>query len=157
MEQNRDTLKTKYPAIEDFKSRFVIDDQLMQEVMDYAHKEGVKDSVDFNFSGTATAFISDNKESLDSIYTRVDGLELLDNFQQQMIEYMQNAYSEAMKMRNLENCSQFIKEAIMFEFARNLYSFGEAYQVYLMNDDGFLQAVQIMNDDKIFKKFKVDY
>ena len=157
MALHRNDLKEKFPTIEEFKSNFIVDEQMMSKIMEYSYKEGVKDSIDLNFSRMAEAFIADNRELLDSTYEHINDIHLLTDFQEKIVEYLQNAYSEGMKLRNLEHCGEFIKEAIMFEFARNLFSFGEAYQIYLLNDDGFNQAVQIINDAKIFKKFKIDY
>jgi hypothetical protein len=38
-----------------------------------------------------------------------------------------------------------------------MFSFGEAYQIFLLSDDTFLQAIQLIQDDKTFKKFKVTH
>lgn len=155
MTTNRDFIKTQYPTIEDFKNNFKVSEELLQQVIEYAHKEGVKDSVPLYFSKRAELFFEKNGIKLDSIYTDVHSMTSLEEFQKMFSEYMNNSYSESMKLRNLNKVSEFIKEAIMFEIARNIYTFGEAYQIYLMNDETFLKAVQVMNDDKIFRKFKV--
>jgi carboxyl-terminal processing protease len=155
MNTHREILKAKYPTIEEFKTNFKVSDELLNEVVEYAHKEGVKDSVPLYFSRRAEFFFEKNKDKLDSIYNDVNSLASLEEFQKMFSEFMTNSYSESMKMRNLSKVSEFIKEAIMFEFARNLFTFGDAYQIYLLNDETFLKAVQVMNDDKIFRKFKV--
>lgn len=155
MNTNRETLKKQYPTIEDFKNNFTVSDELLAQVLEYAHKEGVKDTVPLYFSKRAELFLQKNSAELDSIYNDINTIASLEEFQKMFTDFMNTSYAESMKMRNLTKVSEFIKEAIMFEFARNLFTFGDAYQIYLVNDETFLNAIQVMNDDKIFKKFKV--
>ena len=155
MATNRDLLKAKYPTFEDFKNNFVISDEMLQQVIEYAHKEGVKDSVPLLFSKRAELFFKENGSQLDSIYNNANTLQSMDQFNEMFHSFMNKSYNESMQLRNLSKINTFIKEAVLFEFARNLYSYGDAYQIYLMSDETFLKAVQIMNDDKVFKKFKV--
>jgi carboxyl-terminal processing protease len=155
MATNRELLKAKYPTFEDFKNNFVVTDELLQSVIEYAHKEGVKDSVPLLFSKRAELFFKENGTQLDSIYSNVNSLQSMDQFNEMFNSFMNKSYTESMQLRNLTKINTFIKEAILFEFARNLFTYGDAYQVYLLSDETFLKAVQIMNDDKVFKKFKV--
>lgn len=155
MNSNREMLKAQYPTIEDFKTNFKVTDELLTQVMDYAHSEGVKDSVPLLFSRRAELFLKEKGTLLDSIYSDVHTLQSMEQFQKEFVTFMQNSYNESMNLRNLSKINEFIKEAIMFEFARNLFSYGDAYQIFLMSDETFLKAIQVMNDDKVFKKFKV--
>ncbi|MDX9890941.1 MAG: S41 family peptidase [Bacteroidales bacterium] len=155
MNSNREMLKAQYPTIEDFKTNFKVTDELLTQVMDYAHSEGVKDSVPLLFSRRAELFLKEKGTLLDSIYSDVNTLQSMEQFQKEFVTFMQNSYNESMNLRNLSKINEFIKEAIMFEFARNLFSYGDAYQIFLMSDETFLKAIQVMNDDKVFKKFKV--
>lgn len=155
MNTNRETLKKQYPTIEDFKNNFTVSDELLAQVLEYAHKEGVRDTVPLYFSKRAELFLQKNSAALDSIYSNINTIDSLEAFQNMFTDFLNTSYAESMKMRNLTKVSDFIKEAIMFEFARNLFTFGDAYQIYLVNDETFLNAIQVMNDDKIFKKFKV--
>jgi phosphoketolase len=123
--------------------------------MEYAHKEGVKDSVPLNFTRRAQLFFKENEKQLDSTYSNIQDIQNLEQFQALFTQFMEESYSESMQLRNLGKVREFIKEAIMFEFARNLYTYGEAYQTFLMSDETFIQAVEIINNDKIFRKFKV--
>jgi hypothetical protein len=144
-----------YPNIEQFKANFQVSDQLLEEIMEYAHKEGVKDSVPLNFTRRAQLFFKENEKQLDSTYSNIQDIQNLEQFQALFTQFMEESYSESMQLRNLGKVREFIKEAIMFEFARNLYTYGEAYQTFLMSDETFIQAVEIINNDKIFRKFKV--
>lgn len=155
MNTNREKFKAQYPTIEDFKNNFKVSDELLNKVMEYAHKEDVKDSIPLYFTKRAELFLEKNSAKLDSIYSNINSLDSLDAFEKLFTDFMNQSYAESMKMRNLNKVSEFIREAILFEFARNLYTYGDAYQIYLINDETFLKAIEVMNDDKIFKKFKV--
>ena len=76
------------------------------------------------------------------------------NAQSTTINFPADARSAS--LQPLSKAPEYIKEYLKFEIARTLYSYGEAYQVFLTSDDTFLKAVDIMKDNKIFKKFKVN-
>ncbi len=156
MEHSRNALKSRYFNIESFKKDFVVNDDILQGLIDYAHKEGVKDSVDLQFSKRMEQVLKANAKTLDSLYTNATDLQSMEAFEKLIAEEMKKSYSESMNLRNLDKVEEFLVEGIMFEFARNLFSFGEAYQIYLQNDATFKQAVSIMQDPKVFKKFKAD-
>ena len=69
--------------------------------------------------------------------------------------YVTKNYAEAMRLRNEAHADEFIKDYLRFEIARGVYGYGEAYRIFLETDDTFQQAVEIMHNKKIFKKFKV--
>ena len=156
MEKNRTLLKAKYETMEDFKNRFEISDDLFQELMDYAHKEGVKDSVAFQFSKRAEQFVKEKAPALDSLYSSLEDLKNNESLQKMFMEYVTNSFNESMRLRNINKANEFIKDALKYEMARNLFNYGEARQIFLINDDGFLKALEVINNDKIFKKFNVE-
>ena len=127
---------------------------MYDEFIQYAKKEGVTDSLKFVFSSYLQGFVKENKGKLDSIYSK--SFDNKAEFDQMLSEYIQKQQKEAMRLKNLNKAPEYIKEYLKFEIARTLYSYGEAYQVFLTSDDTFLQAVDIMKDNKIFKKFKVN-
>ncbi len=157
MDSYRKELLSKYPTISDFKNNFQISDEMYSQLMDYAKKEGVNDSVPFNFTSRIGYFIKDEKNKLDSLYSNIEDLENCKEFEEMLIKYMKDSYSESLKLRNLDKAPIYIKEYLKFEIARNMFSFGEAYQIFLLSDDTFLQAIQLIQDDKTFKKFKVTH
>ena len=154
LEDNRDKLKAVYPEFEDFEKNYKITDEFYQEFMAFAKKEGVSDSAAFKFSNYADAFLKTNKEKLDSLFTsaRNINIHMLDTM---FIHYVDKNYGEAMRLRNEAHADQFIKDYLRFEIARGLYGYGDAYRIFLESDDTFQQALQIMHNKKIFKKFKV--
>jgi len=157
MEKNRERLKSKYATMEDFKNKFKISDELFQELMNHAHNEGVKDTVAFQFSRRAEQFVKDKATELDSLYNSLEDLKESVQFQEMLAKYITESFNESMRLRNLNKANEFIKDALRFEIARNMFNYGEAYQIFLMNDDGFLKALEVISSDKIFKKFNVQH
>ena len=154
MDKNREPLKKRYPTFEAFKDNYVITDAFYNEFMQYAKKEGVSDSASFKFSNYANAFIKENTAKLDSLFTSTNSID------QQMLDtmftnYVNKNYAEAMRLRNEEHVSEYIKEYLKYEIARSLYGFGDAYRIFLESDDTYQKALEVMHNKKIFKKFKV--
>ncbi len=156
MESHRDEMKTKYPDFETYKNNFEISDELYAEFINYAKKEGVTDSVKFVFSSYLQGFLKENKGKLDSLYHSSNDFEKQVDFDKMLTEYIEKQSAEALRLKNLNKAPEYIKEYLKFEIARTLFSYGEAYEVFLTSDDTFQQAVKIMDDNKIFKKFKVN-
>ncbi|MDR3046905.1 MAG: S41 family peptidase [Bacteroidales bacterium] len=157
MESNKENLAAKYPTIDIFKKDFNISDDLYQEFMAYAKKEGIKDTVPLLFSARMTSFINDKKGSLDSLYTKIEDINQLDQLEVMMQDFIKESYNMSVRLRNEEKAGEFIKEYLKFEFARNLFTFGEAYQIFLLSDDTFQHAVTLMKEDKTFQNFKINY
>lgn len=156
MESHRDEMKAKYPDFEAYKNNFEISDELYADFIKYAKKEGVSDSVKFVFSSYLQRFLKENKGKLDSLYHSSNDFEKQADFDKMLTEYISKQSAEEMRLKNLNKAPEYIKEYLKFEIARTLFSYGEAYEVFLTSDDTFQQAVKIMNDNKIFKKFKVN-
>ena len=154
MEDNRDPLKAKYPTFESFKDNYIITDAFYNEFMQYAKKEGISDSASFKFSNYANAFIKENTAKLDSLFTSTNSIDqhMLDTM---FTNYVNKNYAEAMRLRNEEHVSEYIKEYLKYEIARSLYGFGDAYRIFLESDDTYQKALEVMHNKKIFKKFKV--
>lgn len=154
MDKNREPLKKRYPTFEAFKDNYVITDAFYNEFMQYAKKEGVSDSASFKFSNYANAFIKENSAKLDSLFTSTNSIDqhMLDTM---FTNYVNKNYAEAMRLRNEEHVSEYIKEYLKYEIARSLYGFGEAYRIFLESDDTYQKALEVMHNKKIFKKFKV--
>ena len=157
MEANRERYKALYPTIEDFKRDFEVSDELYNTFMNYARKEGVKDTVPLNLSSRLSGFVKSKKSEIDSLYSDITDLQDTRALDELLTAYVRESYNETVKLRNENRAPEFINEYLKFEFARNLFNFGDAYQVFLQSDDAFLQAVGLMQDDKTFKRFKVSH
>ena len=160
MEDHRQELKNKYPTMSDFKQNFNIDDAMYSEFMAFAKKEGVKDSITFDFAKNMENFAKKMKTTLDSIYNSYDNAidenQKFVEMEKMMKDYMRENHAEAQRLRNETKSPEFIKEYLKFEMARTLYGYGQAYEIFLLSDDAFQQAYKVIKDDKFFKKYKVD-
>ena len=155
LEDNRETLQKQYPKFEDFQKKFQITDEFYQKFMDFAKEEGVSDKASFVFTDYANSFLKENKAKLDSLYKSAEEFDQ-QTFDTMFSNYLTKTYAEMQHLRNEEHAAEFIKEYLRFEIARGLYGYGDAYRVFLESDDTFQQAVEIMHNKKIFKKYKVD-
>lgn len=156
IENHRAELKKTYPTIETFKNNFVVTDSLYQELIRYAQKEGVNDTIKFSFSKTLESLAKKERKKLDSLYRSLDDLSNTDTLNTMIVDYWKKIYNESQRLRNVEHSPIYIKQYLKFEIARYMFTYGEAYQIILQSDDAFLQACKTINDNKIFKKFKVD-
>jgi carboxyl-terminal processing protease len=154
---NKELLKTKYLTIEDYKNGFRITEEIMQDLLDYAHKEGIKDTIAFQFSKRTEQFVKEKATVLDSLYKSLEDLKNSDKLQEMFVEYITDSFNESMRLRNVNKANELIKDALIFNIARNLFGYNEAYQTHLMTDEGFIKAVEVINNDKIFKRFNVEY
>ena len=154
LDGERDNLKKQYPTFEDFEKNYKITDEFYKEFMAFAKKEGVSDSATFKFSSYADAFLKSNKATLDSLFTSANNIDTY-TLDTMFTHYVTKTYAEAMRLRNEEHANEFIKDYLRFEIARGVYGYGDAYRIFLESDDTFQQAVEIMHNKKIFKKFKV--
>ena len=155
LENNRETLLKQYPKFEDYQKNYRISDEFYKEFMDYAKEEGVSQKASFVFSDYANAFIKENKARLDSLYKSTEDFDQ-QSFDTMFTNYLSKTYGEMQHLRNEEHAAEFIKEYLRFEIARGLYGYGDAYRVFLESDETFQQAVEIMHNKKIFRKYKVD-
>lgn len=154
LEYNRETLLQKYPNFEDFQKNYKITDDFYGKFMNFAKEEGLSESASFVFSDYADAFLKENKEKLDSLFKTAEDFDKT-VFDTMFTNYINKTYGEIQRLRNEEHAGEFIKEYLRFEIARGLYGYGDAYRVFLESDDTYQQAVEIMHNKKIFKKYKV--
>lgn len=152
---NRETLHQQYPTFADFKRNYKISDQMYADLVKYAEKEGVVDSAKFYFAANLEKFAKEKKAELDSIYASVQDLKKMETLDKMVREYVEKAYNESVKDRNSEKAPRLVKTYMLYEIARSLYSYGEAYQFLLEDDNTFNQACKVMNDVKVFKKYKI--
>jgi len=151
----RAELKSRYPTFADYHQNFKISKNLYDDLIEYARKEGVTDTAMFNFSSRLEAFAKSKRAELDSLYPSVNDLQKLDKFEKMMSDYVKDSYKTSVKDRNSQLAPSLIKNYLLFEIARNLYSYGEAYRIILEDDDCYKQACKVMKDNRVFRRFKV--
>lgn len=152
---DRETLHQQYPTFADFKKNYKISDKMYADLVKYAEKEGVVDSAKFYFTANLEKFAKEKKAELDSIYSSVDDLKKMEKLDKMVREYMEKSYEKSVKDRNSEKAPKLVKTYMLFEIARSLYSYGEAYQFLLDDDNTYQQACKVMYDTKVFKKYKI--
>ena len=155
MSSHRDELKAKYPTIQDFRANFTIDNSMYQDLLSYAKNEGITDTTSFSFSQRMELFVENKKEALDSLYHSLSDLQKMEKLDTMIQNFITESYNESVKLKNIDKAPEYIKEYLTFEIARNLYSYGDAYQIILMNDETFQQACKTMHDSKMFKRLKI--
>lgn len=155
LSDERENLKRQYPAFEDFKKNFTVSDKMYAELIAYAAKEGVVDSAKLYFSAHLEQFAKDKKKELDSLYNSFDDVSQLAQLDKMFKEYITEAYHKSVKDRNSDKAPQLVKTYMMFELARNLYTYGEAYQFLLDDDKTFQEACKTIYNTKLFKKYKI--
>ncbi|MBQ9435800.1 MAG: PDZ domain-containing protein [Bacteroidales bacterium] len=156
LESHRNAMKLQYPDVEAFKDNFDVSDSLYAALMTYARKEGVKDTVTFNFSKRLEFFAKKESKKLDSLYRSMEDMKDTEALNTMLADYLKKSMNESQRLRNVEHSPEFIKDYLKYELARYLYSWSDAARILLQQDDAFKHACDVIKDDKVFKKFKVD-
>ena len=125
--------------------------------MDYAKNEGVVDSAKLYFSYKVESFAKEKRKELDSLYTSLDDMKKLDKFEKSLRDYIEKEYKKDVEDRNADKAPKLIKNYMMFELARNLYSYSDAYRIILEEDNTYKQACKAIYDNKLFRRFKISY
>ena len=60
-----------------------------------------------------------------------------------------------MKDRNSDKAPRLVKTYMLFEIARNLYSYSDAYQYILQEDPTYKEACKVINENRVFRKYKI--
>lgn len=154
LDVNRDKLKTEYPTSDNFLANYKVTDDFLKEFYDFASKEGVTDSLSFNFSEMMSAFVDSQKDTLNKVITSSESLEksiFMSDFKNYVAKEMAKKNDPA---RNAETL-KYIKLQLRFLLARNLYDFTAGLQVWAEVDDVYNNAIQVIQDEKRFKKMKI--
>ena len=128
LSDNREKLKTQYPTFEDFKKKYSISNKMYNDLVEYAKKEGVVDSAKLYFAANLEKFAKEKKAELDSIYASENDLRKMDILDKMISDYMKEAYKKSVEERNSDKAPNLIKTYMLFEIARNIYSYSDAYQ-----------------------------
>ncbi len=156
LDANRAALKNQYPTFEQFKQNFQISDKMYNELTAFAKKEGVVDSAKLFLATRLEVFAEQKENEIDSLYNSIDDLKNLEKLNQMLTDFVNESYQKSVSERNSQMAPQLIKTYMLFELARNLYGYGDAYRYILEDDATFLKACEVMKDDKVFRKYKVD-
>ncbi len=160
LDQKRDELKLQYPTFEEFKINYKVDQTMMNDFSDFAAKEGVVDSLEFDFAIEMNFFIETNKDSINKLFSTVD-LVKPDKIQEHIgimfTEHVKNQVNEYMKASQNFETEKYIGYQIRTLLARNLYGISSGLQIWFEVDEMYNQAVETIKDEKLFKKMKVQH
>ena len=158
--EKREELKKQYPNFEDFRNNFKVDKNMMSEFIDFAAKEGVVDSLEFNFAAEMKFFLEENKDSINKLYTSVDLVnpqKIQEHIGVMFAKHVENQVNEYMKARENFETEKYISYQIRTLLARNLYGISSGLQIWFEVDEMFNQAVETVKDEKLFKKMKIQH
>lgn len=158
LDVNRADLKQKYPTSDDFIANFKIEESFLNEFHSFATKEGVTDTVTFNFADMMTLYIKTNKDTLNKTIYTLDDISNATNSSQFITGFNEFVTQEVNKKNNpLINAEtlKFTKLQLTFLLARNLFDFTTGHKIWSEVDDAFISAVQVIQDEKRFKKMKI--
>ena len=113
------------------------------------------DSAKLYFAAHLEKFAKEKKAELDSIYTSESDLDKMDILNKMVSDYMKAAYKKNVEERNSDKAPNLIKTYMLFEIARNIYSYSDAYQFMLQEDKTYQEACKVINEVRVFKKYKV--
>lgn len=160
LDEKRDELKTQYPTSEDFSLNFKVDSKMMEDFMAFAAKEGVVDSLEFDFVAEMKNFMEQNKDSINTLYSSVDLVnpeKIQKHIGIMFTEYIDKQVTEYMKARDNFETEKYIGYQIKTLLARNLYGITSGLQIWFEVDDMYNQAIETIKDEKLFKKMKVQH
>jgi carboxyl-terminal processing protease len=158
--EKREELKKQYPNFEDFRNNFKVDKNMMSEFIDFAAKEGVVDSLEFNFAAEMKHFLEENKDSINKLYTSVDLVnpqKIQEHIGVMFAKHVETQVNEYMKARENFETEKYISYQIRTLLARNLYGISSGLQIWFEVDEMFNQAVETVKDEKLFKKMKIQH
>jgi carboxyl-terminal processing protease len=159
LDANRKQLKEKYPSSVDFIKSYNVEQSMLDELYAFGAKEGVSDSSSFNFSEMMNAFILVSKDTMNKI---INSSEAISN-PSKSIQFITAFNEYVTKENNRKNdpklaleTLKYIKLQMKFLLARNLYDFSAGLQIWAEVDDAYLKALQVIQDEKLFKKMKIN-
>lgn len=156
LEQQRQTLKQRYPTASIFQQKNKNIDSLYLQFMQFVKKEGVENKPEVYFTDRLNEYITNNKSKLDSVYNSQEALsnpQLMEDFATYLTEDLAK-YNNPELQQYTDN---LIKKQLMFNFIRTLYSFSDAYKYWLSDDETLQKATELIQNEKVFKNNKISY
>lgn len=165
--QKREEWKKLYPEYSKFREKFIINEDVMNEFYAFAEKEGVshrifkKEKAETFMREMLKEMQSDSThDSLQkSVKTYKEYLNTALWSQERMQEFLnKKAIAEDSAQEKFsKNTDVFLRAQIKALLARNLYGMPYYYQEIKDVDDGFLKAVEILKNKKLFDKLHIKY
>jgi carboxyl-terminal processing protease len=157
METGKARLLKQYPTFDLFNDNFHVDQDLRNEFYAFAQKENVTDSTIFDFKGYLDAFLAQNKDTLNSIFASFDQVKNNDKLQQMLTQYINTEIEKQKKTNQNFDTNAQIERQLKTLISRNLYDSNKSTKIWIAMDETYKQAIEIMNDNSLFKKLKITY
>ena len=105
-------------------------------------------------------YVNDHREEMLKDYPTVteyiSGFAVDEEFMKDFI-----AFAEGMKVEFDEEgyaaSGPFLRTQVKAWMARNLWDISASYEVFTEMDDGFAKAMEVLNDDELFRELKIRY
>ncbi len=163
MEKNRQTLMTKYPTFKEFAKSFSLDGEFLNSFNQFAEGKGVRKNQ--IIPDRLTSFMADFTNDYLKDTTLAKKYKSYEEYVKEMISSgkLQEILSKEAKnedqqnARSIESSDKFIYSQLKALVARNLYGIRYYYEVVKDIDDSFTKALEVIQDEKQFKKLKINY
>jgi len=158
MEQQKSNLLKNYPDFDFFNENFKVDKKLLNEFYDYARTENVIDSFSFDFKFYLDGFVAANKDTLNKIFISYQDLnENGDSFQLMLLKYINEEIAKREKINQSFDTEAYIERQLKTLIARSLYDPNKSAKIWLAMDETYKRAIEIINDNTLFKKMRITH
>ncbi len=157
LSQERNNILKQYPTFDSFNNNFKVDQKILNEFYDFAKKENVTDSLTFDFKSYLNGFISSNQDTLNKIFISPEKVENSNEFQQMLTKYIDSEIEKREKTNQNFDTNAQIERQLKTLIARNLYDPNKSTKIWLTMDETYKRALEIINDNNLFKKLKITY
>lgn len=157
LEQEKQTLVSKYRDFDTYNAQFTVNDTVLQEFYRFAASEDVKDTFLFDFSYFLSNFSKTYADTLNKIYTVPEDTKKHEQLQKMLDTYISTELAAYDKRQQEFNTEKFIKKQIKTLIARNLYDANKSTKIWLEDDQTYLKAYEIINNTSLFEKMKINY
>jgi len=154
--REKENLLKQYPTFDSFNENFKMDEKLQEDFFAFAQSENVTDSAEFDFKTYLDGFIVENKDTLNKLFTTFDKVEDENEFQQMVVMYIKEQMEKKKRKNDSFNTNAYIERQLKTLIARNLYDSSKSAKIWLSMDETYLRAVEIINDNNLFKKLKIN-
>ncbi len=156
LENNRDNILNKYPDLPTFKQQFPADENLLNEFLAFSIDKGLykkEEEPDIYQSFLDYTENIDTLKSFTDMYSFMGYLSKNTEFENGFRDYLKTAY-EFDKLD--EHTNQIIKLQLKGLIARNLFDISAYYEIIAPLDMTYIKAVEIIQDEDVFKDERVD-
>jgi carboxyl-terminal processing protease len=158
LDANRTRLKEQYPTADGFIANFKINQSMLDEFYAFAAKEGVTDSLSFDFNQMMTDYVAASKDTVNKLYSRPEQILNPQKSEQFLLDFNAYVKKEMAKKSNpelIKETQKYINLQLRFLLARNLYDLSAGLRIWAEVDDAYNSALQVIQDEKRFKKMKI--